>query len=257
MEEEAEAQRLKLEKEGEKDDNGKKGASSDASPPVIKDDDPDGKTLLDKDSLEEAKRFTGTLVKNAPTRLSTWICQYDVSIRRGKFMMALQALFKVKALDPKSSELFTRIVDLKQKTFLDSPGLQASSVSVLQEVFENERNKLLSWNNENVDKNTTLSDYVSNVASSIKNDKTVSLALRVAVSKAILNCGVGTAADSISIITEEKLQVYGVTLEGCKEALSYLKEISDKSDDNGSCIEEWKILIKQYYPLADLGETMM
>jgi len=248
IEEEAEAQRLKLEKDEDK--GGKKG---DASPLVIKDDDPDGKILLDKDALEEAKRYTSTLVKNAPTRFSTWIFQYDVSIRRGKFMMALQALFKAKALNPRSSELFTRIVDLKQKQFSPSPGLPASSTSILQEVFESERRKLLCWNDEPVDNNTTLSDFVSNVASSIKNDKKASLALRISVAKAMLSCEIGTAADYISIITEEKLQVYGVTLEECKESLSYLKQISGNADDNSSCIEEWKSLIKQYYPLADLG----
>lgn len=261
MEEEAEARRLKLEKEGDKGDGGgnqnngkqgKKSASSDALPSAMKDDDPDGKALLEKDALEEAKRYAGTLVKNAPIRFSTWICQYDVSIRRGKFMMALQALVKAKALDPNSSELFTRIVDLKQKQFSPSPGLPTASTSLLQEVFESERSKLLSWNNETVDNNITLSDYVANVASSIKNDTKASLTLRISVAKAMLSCGVGTVSESISIITEKKLQVYGVTLEGCKESLSYLKQISDNSNDCSSCIEEWNSLIKQYYPLADL-----
>jgi len=230
----------------------KKGASSStAAPPVVKDEDPDGKVLLNKDALEEAKKYTSTLVMNAPTRFSTWICQYDVSIRRGKFMMALQALFKARALDPTSSELFVRILDLQQKQFSTSDSM-ASSASVLQEVFESERCKLLQWNNSFSVNNTTLSDFVSNVAASIKNDKRASLALRIAVAKAMVSCEIGTAADAVSIITVEKLQIYGVTLEGCKDALSYLKELCGDADDAmGASIQEWKDLIEQYYPMAN------
>jgi len=266
MEEEAEARRLKKKKEEEGDGDGdgdgggtqpngkkeKKGASSStAAPPVVKDEDPDGKVLLNKDALEEAKKYTSTLVMNAPTRFSTWICQYDVSIRRGKFMMALQALFKARALDPTSSELFVRILDLQQKKFSTSDSM-ASSASVLQEVFESERCKLLQWNNSFSVNNTTLSDFVSNVAASIKNDKRASLALRIAVAKAMVSCEIGTAADAVSIITVEKLQIYGVTLEGCKDALSYLKELCGDADDAmGASIQEWKDLIEQYYPMAN------
>ena len=54
------------------------------------DSDPSGEELLKKDPLEEAKKYVATLVKNAPNRFSTWIAQYDVSIRRGKLLMALQ-----------------------------------------------------------------------------------------------------------------------------------------------------------------------
>ena len=54
------------------------------------DTDPNGEELLKKDPLEEAKKYAATLVKNAPNRFSTWITQYDVSIRRGKLLMALQ-----------------------------------------------------------------------------------------------------------------------------------------------------------------------
>lgn len=262
MEEEAEARRVKATEgndaedgDGSNQQKGKKGAasSSTTTAPVVKDDDPDGKILLNKDPLEEAKKYTGTLVKNAPTRFSTWISQYDVSIRRGKSMMALQALFKAKALDPNSSELFVRIVELKQKKF-SSSGSLTSSASVLQEVFESERCKLLHCNNNSVDNNTTLLDFVSNVASSIRNNRNASLALRIAVAKAMVSCGIGTEADAVSIITVDKLQICSVTLEDCKDALSYLKELGGDVDDTMDACQEWEDLIEQYFPTANWGK---
>jgi N-alpha-acetyltransferase 15/16, NatA auxiliary subunit len=54
------------------------------------DDEMEGKDLLLKDSLEECRKLLSLLTKHAPKELSTWILQYDVSIRRGKHMMALQ-----------------------------------------------------------------------------------------------------------------------------------------------------------------------
>jgi len=51
------------------------------------------------------------------------------------------------------------------------------------------------------------------------------------------------------------MQIHGVTLEDCKEALSYLKELSGDAD--GSAVsdstQEWKDLVEQHYPMADLG----
>lgn len=259
MEEEAESQRLKKKEDGHTGDNqqngkGKKGSgntSSSAAAPAVKDDDPDGKALLDKDVLEEAKKYTNTLVKNAPGRFSTWIYQYDVSIRRGKYMMALQALFKAKALDPFSSDLFTRIVDLKKKQFSPSSDSLESCISLVQEVFESELCKLLCWNNNAITNNTSLSGFVSEVASSLKEDNKANLALRIAVAKAVITCGLGNAADAISIITKDKLQMYGVRLEECKESLSYLKEVCGDAEDKR--IEEWKNFIEQYFPMAGLG----
>jgi hypothetical protein len=83
-EEAEEEQRLK---EQEANENGKKKGHQE---PIIKDPDPDGKELLTKDPLEEAKNYSATLAKHSPKRLSTWMLQYDVSIRRGKALLAMQ-----------------------------------------------------------------------------------------------------------------------------------------------------------------------
>ena len=74
-----------------KDDsaNNTNGNKKKAKPHII-DEDADGKELLALDHLEEAKKFAAILVRHAPKRISAWALQYDVSIRRGKMLLALQ-----------------------------------------------------------------------------------------------------------------------------------------------------------------------
>ena len=58
--------------------------------PVVVDEDPNGEELLKKKPLEECKKYSSILSQYAPKRMSTWWIQYDVAIRRGKVLMALQ-----------------------------------------------------------------------------------------------------------------------------------------------------------------------
>lgn len=52
--------------------------------------DPNGAELLTLNPAEEAKKFAAILVRHAPHKISSWALQYDVSVRRGKMLMALQ-----------------------------------------------------------------------------------------------------------------------------------------------------------------------
>jgi hypothetical protein len=52
-----------------------------------------GKELLLKDPLEECRKLSAVLSKHAAKEVSTWILQYDVAIRRGKVLMAMQVSF--------------------------------------------------------------------------------------------------------------------------------------------------------------------
>ena len=60
------------------------------SKPHVIDEDPEGKELLALDHLEEAKKFAAILVRHSPKSVTAWALQYDVSIRRGKMLLALQ-----------------------------------------------------------------------------------------------------------------------------------------------------------------------
>lgn len=66
-------------------DDGKKKAKNH---PV--NEDPNGAELLALDPAAEAKKFAAILVRHAPKKISSWALQYDVSVRRGKMLMALQ-----------------------------------------------------------------------------------------------------------------------------------------------------------------------
>jgi peptide alpha-N-acetyltransferase len=52
--------------------------------------DPNGEELLALNPADEAKKFAAILVRHAPKKISSWALQYDVSVRRGKMLMALQ-----------------------------------------------------------------------------------------------------------------------------------------------------------------------
>ena len=68
------------------DENGNKKKGK----PHAIDVDPLGKELLTLNPGEEAQKYATILVRHAPKKISSWILQYDVSVRRGKMLMALQ-----------------------------------------------------------------------------------------------------------------------------------------------------------------------
>jgi hypothetical protein len=70
--------------------NAESNGNNKKSKPHVIDEDPEGKDLLALDHLAEAKKFAAILVRHAPARISAWALQYDVSIRRGKMLLAMQ-----------------------------------------------------------------------------------------------------------------------------------------------------------------------
>ena len=84
--------RKKKKKAAEKAANTKKEGDekAKANGKVDVNEDPNGEALLALDHLKEAKKYVSTLVKNCPKSLSTWMCQYDVAVRREKYLMAAQ-----------------------------------------------------------------------------------------------------------------------------------------------------------------------
>jgi len=159
--------------------------------------------------------------------MSTWILQYDVAMRRGKFMMALQVLFQARALDATSSELFSRIVDFAHRTQQTSASLPA----VVQQVVDSELPELL----QNCDSVTA---FVAATAASL-NGTLSSLWTRIAVLKAM---GDATVIDG--------LEGRDVTVESCREAaLGALKELG--ATDAAAA---WKMVVQERFPLMKLLE---
>lgn len=258
------AEAAEKQKEQDAKDNGNKSKKN--QPEVAKDTDPDGKELMKKDPLEEANTYSAVLAAHAPNQLSTWILRYDVAIRRGKALIAmqvrlcivylsrddtvsvhcsrwlyclsLQALFKARAIDASSSALFARIVDFACK----ADGLGADQAAV-REIISDELPVLL--NSQSVD------DFVSAVVEKVKQDPLSSLSTRIDVAKVLVTRKNATVVDAASLIVDGGLSGRGVTIESCREALVALKGLGDDATDSK---EKWVAAVSERFPLLkDFG----
>ena len=208
--------------------NQKKGAK-----PAVIDEDPNGEALLKRDPLEEAKKFSAILSRHAPSRLSTWLLQYDVAIRRKKTVLAMQALFKGRALEPQNGELFTRIVD-----FSDKASPEEDSHDAVKEILKDELPKLYDGKD--------LSQFVRDAAASAKGDASTNLSLRIAIARAIAKTKTGSTSDAASLIVDQGLDGQGVSVDTAKAALACLNEFGDEAS---AAKTKWIAAIKERFPL--------
>lgn len=200
----------------------------------VVDEDPLGREYLKKDPLEEAKKYSLMLSKYAPKRLHSWILQYDVSMRRNKPLLALQALHKMKKLDPDNSELFRRTVEFAGKTndFDASPGV---SLSVLTDEFP----ELLG--------NQSISDFIDHAVSKIRNEPLADLPFRTAVVEAFADTKHGSVKDALPLITEGGIDSRNVTVETCLDALNLLKSFGADAFD---AVKQWTESVQTRFPNA-------
>ena len=196
--------------------NGGSGNKKKSKPHAI-DEDPGGKELLALNHLDEAKKYAAILARHAPKSVSSWTLQYDVSVRREKMLMGLQALFKIKSIDSNSPQLFSRVVDFSQR--LDSRSSKCHDAS--EEIISVEFPKLMDGN--------SLSEFVKSALDRVKNDAESDLPMRTAVAKAVISTGVGSAPGSLSLILDSKLNCRCVNVDSCREALALIESVGGKS----------------------------
>mmetsp|Transcript_23858 Transcript_23858/g.54142 ORF Transcript_23858/g.54142 Transcript_23858/m.54142 type:complete len:384 (+) Transcript_23858:281-1432(+) len=215
--------------------DGKNGNSNKkkAKPHVI-DEDPEGKELLKLDHLDEARKYATILARHAPRRVSSWAWQYDVSIRRGKYLMALQALFKMRGISPTSHELFSRTVDFAQK--LASRPAEQKCSEAAEGVISSEFPDLMSGE--------SLPDFVASAARDVKSDPLSSLPMRTAVAKALVSTGAGSKADAAALILDSELNTRGVDMETCRAALDFMGTLGS---DNKNAMAA---LVKARFPFS-------
>jgi len=187
--------------------------------PHIIDEDPEGKEILALDHLEEAKKFAAILVRHAPKKTTVWALQYDVSVRRGKMLLALQALFKMKAIDPDDHQLFSRIADFSHKKKNDTSEYEnhASVAAAAEQVIASEFPKLLD--------NQPLSCFVTSRVKRVEAGTAplCGLPMRIAVARVVLSEGsAGCDATASALVLDSGLNVPGVSVETCRDALSLM-----------------------------------
>jgi len=199
----------------------------------VMDEDPNGETLLKKDPLEEAKKFSAILSRSAPRRISTWLLQYDVAMRRKKPLLAMQALFKGRAIDAQSGELFVRIAD-----FAENAAPEADSHEAAKEVLNSELPRLLNGKD--------VCSFVQDAAASAKSDPLTDLSLRVAIASAMVKTKAGSSSDAASLIVDQGLDGRGVSVKTVKAALDCLTEFGDEAS---AAKTKWIEAVKARFPL--------
>jgi hypothetical protein len=226
-----EAQKKKTEENTTENGSGQRPKKGDKLSPV--EDDPDGKNLLRKDPLAEAKIYSSILSNHCPNRLGTWVLQYDVAIRRKKPMMALQALFKMQKLDARSPNYVTRLTDF----WLKSPSFQL--IGAASTVLTKESASLLHGQ--------SVTEYVTGLTEDAKADPKTPLLLRVAIAELLVSTKAEPPVSAAKLIVEGGMESRGVTLESCRTAYSKLKffgaEVAGLAD-------QWASIVKEHFPLA-------
>jgi peptide alpha-N-acetyltransferase len=229
--EKKEAEKQKNESQNEDNGGGKTASKKrDKSSPI--EEDPDGKELLKKDPLEEAKNYSAILSKHCPNRIGTWVLQYDVSIRRKKTLLALQALLKMKKLDHRSPEYISRLVTFALKM----PSFEISGA--VKTVVSEETANLLDGK--------AVGDFVTDLGNQARGDPTTSLPLRIAIAESLIKAKLESGATAAKIVVDGGINGREVNIESCRAALSSLKGFGS---DASSSTSQWVSLVKERFPL--------
>jgi peptide alpha-N-acetyltransferase len=227
--EKKEAEKMKTEGKTPSDNGGQKKKGDKISPV---EEDPEGTELLKKDPLDEARKYSSILSKHCPKRFGTWVLQYDVSIRRKKPLLALQALFKMRNLDPSHALYIPRLVDFAVKsTAFDVSG-------PVKNVIMDEIPTLLGG--------MSVSEFVVDLAKKARDDPTTSLPNRIATSKCLVLTKSESTDSAAKIIVDGGIDGRGVTVESCREALTVLKGLGTEASNS---TEKWLSIVKERFPL--------
>jgi hypothetical protein len=200
--------------------------------------DMDGHELVNRDPLDEAKRYVCTLVKNASKRQSTWILQYDVAIRRGKLFMALQALFKAKSRDDDNGDLFSRTVDFLQRF---NTRVRTQYEEPVDEVLQKGVELLLGG------KNISLNDFIRWEAMKISDNPSTSLSKRLSVSKSCYEYGIWSATEASSYLVDSRVDGHGTSFDVLCKSLLFLHELGTEASEN---MTKWKHEIDRRFPMV-------
>jgi N-alpha-acetyltransferase 15/16, NatA auxiliary subunit len=227
----AEQKEKEAEQNGKSSNTNKKGKHGSGAV----EDDPNGEELLKKDSLEESQKYVSIISKFAPNRFETWMLQYDVAIRRNKYLLALQALFRAQAIDAERSEYLSRLVDFATK--MDYTGDLPGAVGT---IIKEETPRLM----ENQHVGAFLVAASANIR---KEGSTASLPTRTAVAKALVEAKSGSVSDAAALIVDGGISARGVSVQTCQDALAALKAFGAGA---ASAAENWVAQVKERFPLA-------
>ena len=141
----------------------------------------------------------------------------------------------MKSVDPDSHKLFSRIVDFSQRLSNKSAGEGGAAVS--EEVIS-DFSKLMDGK--------SLLDFVNMSMDGVKNNPLSTLSMRVAIAKAMLSTNVGSSADAASLLLDSKLNVRGVTVESCQEAVAFMDSLDNAGEGGGNKERMMKLIMTKF-----------
>ena len=204
---------------------------------AVTDEDPLGLEYLKKDPLSEAKKYSQMLAQFAPQNLETWILQYDTALRRKKPLLCLQALFKARAVDEDSHELFTRIVDFSHAQV---SSLASTAPPSVQAVLTTEMPRL--WQGH-----ASVTALV--VARAAERD--ADLWMRTAQALALVQLQGATAlSEAVRRIVPDGMAARKVTVESCQAAWAALEALGATA-----AAQEWAAHMAQRFPVVKEEEN--
>lgn len=142
------------------------------------------------------------------------------------------------SIDCNDHGLFSRIVEFSQRMTLRTVQGNAAAEHVRLSEFP----KLMN--------NDTLVDFVKNTMNNVKSDLLSSLPMRIAVARAVLSTNLGSSAEAASLILSSNLNVRGVTVETCREALTFMESL--ETDGNESKNQMMKLITTKFPFSKDL-----
>ena len=193
--------------------------------------------------MTEAKKYVQMLTKYAPQRITTWLLQFDVSIRRRKFLLAFQALCKATKIDPHHAGLFTRIVDFVHR--IDGVDASASVRAVLTLEVPRLLHPAVS-----------IDEYIQQAQHRIRDDPFIDLPFRMAVVKASLLESSTLTPISIPEAVQYIVDYGGmatarqVTYDTCRTAMELLQSYGEAAAD---AAQQWADDLAVRYPQVPRG----
>jgi hypothetical protein len=140
----------------------------------------------------------------------------------------------MKSIESDDHRLFSRIIDFSQKMLCRSSRGHDAPEQVLSSVFPTLMNCL------------SLPDFVRLVVDDVKSDSMSNLSKVIAVARAMLSAKVGSSAEASSLLLDSKLNLRGVTMETCREALALMDSLGANEEGKGQMMT----LIISKFPFA-------
>lgn len=148
--------------------------------------------------------MVATLTRYAAKTIDSHILAYDVAVKRGKYLMALQALIRGKALNPVDPDIFFRVVQFLHK-------VQAEAKANHPLVGE-----VITLEQEGLQEGSSLSGYLEAFKDKAKK---LSLKHRVAAVKATLLLKPEAGQEIMTYLADGLKDGRGINIKNAKEAL--------------------------------------